>query len=52
MTIGHIDITIRCYLSIDVKKEEAQEIVDSMEYEIDHDLIDSTDLFHYETPED
>jgi hypothetical protein len=36
---GIIDVTTRLYLEQDVNEEEAQKIVDNMDYKFEHELI-------------
>ena len=46
--IDYIDLNVRLYLESGVDETEAQSIVDTLEYGFEHNLISTTDIYHYE----
>ena len=44
--IGTIEVTVRLYLDCDVEEDEARNIVENMDYDFDHLLIQDTEIIH------
>ncbi len=41
---GIIYLRVKCYLELDVSEGKAQDIVNELEYEINHELISDTNI--------
>ena len=46
---GYIDISFRLYLSTDVTEQEAKQIVSELDYELNHPLIDDSEVISTST---